>query len=411
MRLAIFTNKFPSECTFFARDVRALLEAGSTIDIYPIYPLDPNLWSNVPAILDEGRFPRSHVQQIPLTKCLTPVTHIPLDRKLLFFKDQLPIFFSATKYGFMPLAKSIYASLKAWGWACHAERNYDHIVAYWGNYAATSSYLFHRLTGQNSGFSIFLQAGIDLYRDQVFLRQKLLYADNIFAVCDFNRQFVQDLYPDIYPRLASKIHIYNLSLDLSEFSYLPQDRPAHKIVAVGGLVKLKGFDYLLSAVGQLANRGIEVHIDLVGDGEERAALQSLAHQLGIAEQVKFWGWVPFKEVKQAMLQATLLVHPSSDIGDSMPTVIKEAMALGTPIIAANVAAIPELLDHGRRGELVPPRDPKALARAIEKLLENEGLRRHYAELGRKYVESSFDLWKNGRRLASILQATQPMHHG
>lgn len=406
MRLAIFTNRFPSSCTFFARDVRALLEAGIELDIYPIYPLDSKLWRYVPDILNEHVFLRSHVHHITIRKSLIPTADISLDKTLIYFKDVISISCSAASYGFIPLAKSIYASIKAWGWAHHTKRKYDHILAYWGNYAATCAYLFHRLTDRNSAFSIFLHAGIDLYRDQVFLKQKLLYADNIFAVCDFNRQFVQELYPDIFQRISNKIHVYNLSLDLSEFPYSPHNRPERKIIAVGGLTKLKGFNYLLYAVHDLVSRGLEVEVDLIGDGEERNSLKLLADKLGIASRVKFTGWLPFKEVKNAMLQATILVHPSSDIGDSMPTVIKEAMALGTPVVASNVAAIPELLDDGKRGVLVPPRDSKALADAIEKVINNEPLRRHYSELGRSYAEKKFDLWKNGQYLANILNLTQ-----
>jgi glycosyltransferase involved in cell wall biosynthesis len=82
------------------------------------------------------------------------------------------------------------------------------------------------------------------------------------------------------------------------------------------------------------------------------------------------------------------------------------MALGTPVIASTVAGIPELLDQGRCGELVPPRDVKTLADAIEKLLSNEPLRRSFAESGRRYGEQQFDLWKIGQQVASILNSTK-----
>ena len=70
-----------------------------------------------------------------------------------------------------------------------------------------------------------------------------------------------------------------------------------------------------------------------------------------------------------MRRATLLVHPSIGLGDAVPTVIKEAMALGTPVVASAVAGIPELLDEGRCGVLTPPRDPVALSEAMERLLD------------------------------------------
>ena len=107
-----------------------------------------------------------------------------------------------------------------------------------------------------------------------------------------------------------------------------------------------------------------------------------------------------------MRQTTILVHPSIGLGDAVPTVIKESMTLGTPVVASNVAGIPELLDGGKCGILVPPRNVKALAGAIMVLLENTLLRRKYAEAARKYAEEQFDTSQNGRRLAEVLRSTK-----
>ena len=94
------------------------------------------------------------------------------------------------------------------------------------------------------------------------------------------------------------------------------------------------------------------------------------------------------------------------LGDAVPTVIKESMALGTPVVASNVAGIPELLDGGRCGMLVPPQNVEALADAIKTLLANTAMRRTYADAARKYAEEQFDLWRNGRRLARVLRSTK-----
>ena len=90
----------------------------------------------------------------------------------------------------------------------------------------------------------------------------------------------------------------------------------------------------------------------------------------------------------------------------MPTVIKEALALGTPVVASDVAGIPELLDGGACGVLVPPREPGRLADAIAGLLADDGRRRDLARAGRTFAEATFDMWRNGSRLAGILRATR-----
>jgi glycosyltransferase involved in cell wall biosynthesis len=265
--------------------------------------------------------------------------------------------------------------------------------------------VFHRLIGRSIPFSTFLHAGTDLYRDQVFLRQKLLYVDNIIVVCDFNRRFLREKFPDVFDALEPKIQVYHLGLDFAEFPHQPADRPPRRVIAVGRLEKNKGFDYLLSAAKQLIGRGFDVEIELVGDGGELRPLKALAEKLDIADKVTFRGWLRFDDVRAAMRQATVLVHPSTGIGDAVPTVIKEAMALYTPVIASDVAGIPELLDEGRCGVLVPPKDVGALARAIERLLSDEQQRTTYALAGRRYAEQTFDLARNGKWLAELLRST------
>jgi len=102
----------------------------------------------------------------------------------------------------------------------------------------------------------------------------------------------------------------------------------------------------------------------------------------------------------------MLVHPSCGLGDAVPTVIKEAMALGTPVIGSTAVGIPELLDQGRCGVLVPERQPDRLADAIAMLLRRGDVRDELARAGRAFAVRTFDLWRNGQRLADLLRATR-----
>ena len=130
----------------------------------------------------------------------------------------------------------------------------------------------------------------------------------------------------------------------------------------------------------------------------------LFRSLGIADRVRFRGWLAFAEVRRAMSEATVLVHPSDGLGDGLPNVLREAMALGTPVIASRVAGIPEALDDGRCGLLVPPRDVAALAGALERLLGDATLRHTLARRARQRTEEKFDMWRNGAQLAEHLRA-------
>jgi glycosyltransferase involved in cell wall biosynthesis len=225
------------------------------------------------------------------------------------------------------------------------------------------------------------------------------------VVCEFNRQFLSEHYSDVFTQISPKVHKYHLGLDFTEFQYDSNSRAERKILAVGTLEKYKGFDHLLRAGQIIGTRGLDYEINIIGDGKETNSLKRLAAELQIESRVKFLGWLPSHEVRTAMTRATILVHPSSGLGDAVPTVIKESMALGTPVVASNIAGIPELLDEGRCGILVPPGDPKELADAIQTLLTHEALRLRYADAARRYAEDTFDLWRNGQRLAEILRST------
>ena len=114
------------------------------------------------------------------------------------------------------------------------------------------------------------------------------------------------------------------------------------------------------------------------------------------------GWLPFAEARAAIRRAAVLAHPSIGLGDGAPNVIKEAMALGTPVAASRVAGIPGLLEEGSCGVLVEPRDPAGLAEALRSLLESPGEREALAQRARHRPRRRFDIWRNGRLLADAL---------
>jgi glycosyltransferase involved in cell wall biosynthesis len=406
LRLAVFTNQFPTRVsTFFARDMRGLIDAGIDVDVFPIYPLDPELWRYVPDILDENVLPRSKVHHITLSKSLWAPELFHLRKFSVFIRDIVSISASAISSGVEPFVKTNYVFPKAWMWAQQYGADYDHVLAYWGNYTATCAYLFHRLLPSSIPFSLFLHAGIDLYLNRVFLREKLLAANNIITCSDFNRSFIQEHFPDIWNVLSNKLHVHYHGLDFNAFPLEPNHRPSRKLVAVGRIDEWKGFEYLLHAMRELMRRGVDCELEFVGDGKEKSSLVKLAKVLEISEKVRFRGWVMSEEVPAIMSQATILVHPSSKLGDGVPNVIKEAMALGTPVIGSNIAGIPELLRGGELGVLVPPTDVTALADAIQDLLADGASRDKYAAAARRYAVENFNLWRNGAALANVLRSS------
>jgi glycosyltransferase involved in cell wall biosynthesis len=413
MRLAVITNQFPSRVsTFFARDMRALIEAGIEIDILPIYSLDPSLWKYVPEILSESILPRSRVHHIGARQAARQFRS-NLRESNGFLREARPVLTSARRFGLLPLAKTLYILPKTLAWARRYAGQFDHVLGYWGNYAGTAALLLARSVQPEIPFSLFLHAGTDLYRDQVYLPEKIEAARQVITCSDFNRAYLKQHFPALFPALDHKLHVYHHGLDFSEFPFTLADRQPDRVIAVGNFKKAKGFDYLLRAGKLLKDRGTPFTIEMVGDGEQRQELEQLAAELGITDQVIFRGWLPFDQVRTVMTHAAILVHPSAGLGDGVPNVIKEAIALGTPVVASDVSGIPEALAGGQHGLLVPPRDSAGLADAIERLLASPQLRAQFARDGRRYVEGKYDLWRNGRVLADTLlvpnQLEEPVH--
>jgi glycogen(starch) synthase len=140
-----------------------------------------------------------------------------------------------------------------------------------------------------------------------------------------------------------------------------------RILFVGRLVDAKGVSTLVSAFSRLETRGAE--LVLVGDGPRRAELEGLARRLGIAGAVRITGFVPHEHVPALLAAGDLLVLPSRY--EELGTVLVEALHAGLPVVASRVGGIPEVVEDGVTGLLVPPGDARALAAAIDAVLGDE----------------------------------------
>ena len=236
MRLAVFTSKYPARvATFFERDMRGLIEAGIDVDVFPIYPLDSSMWKYSLDVLNEEVLPREKIHHLNLAQVLRTSKPYPVRRLGTYLRDGAALNRAAVRYGVGAVAKTNYVLSKAWAWAQKHGNGYDHVLAYWGNYAGTCAYAFHRLIERPIPFTIWLHAGADLYETPVYLRQKLLYADQIVTCCAFNRTFLSEHYQDIFPAISPKINVCYHGVDFAEFPYQPDGHQPHKIIAVGRL--------------------------------------------------------------------------------------------------------------------------------------------------------------------------------
>ena len=148
-----------------------------------------------------------------------------------------------------------------------------------------------------------------------------------------------------------------------ELTARPRISQGPVVGSLGRLTEQKGYDVLVRSLAQLP----EVHAVIVGDGEERAPLEGLARELGVAERLHILGWQD--DPRSYLTSLDVFVLPSRFEG--FPLSIVEAMQAGLPVVAADVGSIAEALDDERAGTLVPPDEPEALARALRELLDDD----------------------------------------
>jgi glycosyltransferase involved in cell wall biosynthesis len=162
-------------------------------------------------------------------------------------------------------------------------------------------------------------------------------------------------------------------------------RPRRILLCVGALTDHKGHRYLLEALPPLFARHGDLLCVLAGDGELRHKLEDQARRLGIADRVRFLGHRD--DVPRLLAAADLFVLASHLEG--MGTSILDAMWFRLPVVATRTGGIPDAVEHGVTGLLVPPRDPAALARAIAELLEDRERARRFGAAGRERVARGF----------------------
>lgn len=157
---------------------------------------------------------------------------------------------------------------------------------------------------------------------------------------------------------------------------------------VGRLVPDKGGTFLLKAVARIAADLPSARFLFAGRGTEEEPLRREAASLGLSERVRFLGFR--EDIPEITAALDLSVLPSVDC-DASSAVLKEAMALGKPVVATDIGGAREIVEHGRTGLIVPPADPDALAQAIKQILQREDHGRSMGEEGRRRVKSEFSI--------------------
>ncbi len=393
MRIAYLVNQYPQTShSFIRREIRGLESAGHEVDRFTIRP-SPAL----PDPADEEERGR--------TRSILAQGDMSLGFALLASALGSPIrFFQAVRLAVRLGRRSDRGLLVHFAYLAEAcllarwTQRVQWLHAHFGTNSAAVAALCREVGGPP--FSFTTHGPVEFDRPEfIGLTEKIARASLVVAVSSFCRaQLFRWARFEDWP----KVELIHCGIS-KEFIGEPQrdGLDGHLFACVARLDEQKGHFILLEAARRLARRGLDFRIELIGDGPFRKKLQARIDDSGLSARITITGWLSGSDVRDRLLRSRCLVLAS--FAEGLPVVIMEALALGRPVIATSVAGIPELVEHGTSGWLVPAGSVEALEAAMERaLLADPAELERMGKAGAARVALEYDAATEAARLGTLI---------
>lgn len=285
-----------------------------------------------------------------------------------------------------------------WQLASHFRRIRPHVVHTHNTYAHIYGTLAARLSGVPVVVNTQHGRGCGIMpKNRQHFRIANRWTDSIVAVSEDSA--AQCRLDD--PRSSERImRIWNgIDVERFDFRLSPPAGERPTAISVARLSPEKDFATLLHAVAQVVREVPDFRLRLVGDGDERDALERLTDQLGLRNHAEFLG--ERKDVPALLEEAGFFVSSSRTEGVSLT--LLEAAAVGLPIVTTSVGGNPEVVEDGLTGFLVPPEQPSALAAAIVRMCHSRDRWADMGRLGRERVERHFEIERMVREYEELYE--------
>ena len=282
------------------------------------------------------------------------------------------------------------------------EKGIGHVHAHFGGMAARTAWMLEKLYGFSYSFTghandIFCENDFPVTNEMLVRDAKLVVTET-----DFARRWMKEKYPFARGRI---VRVFN-GVRTDGFAPRAPTGAVPRIVSVGRSVEKKGFADLIEACRLLRERGRTFECAIVGGGPLDTILETRIERANLGGHVRLLGPCAQAEVRELLASShvfALASVPESGGGsDNLPTVIVEAMLAGMPVVSTRVAGIPEMIVDGEDGFLVSPRDPSALAAAIEKVLADSVLATRMGAHGRESAVKKFAIEETTRAMKHLL---------
>ncbi len=400
MQIAYLVNQYPKVShSFIRREILGLEALGVTVLRYSVRDLESELVDAA----DQQEFDQTrYLLKSGAATLLKAVFTTAIARPVRFLQAlQLAVKVGwNSDRGLLLHAAYLAEACLLQQWLCAADVSHLHV--HFGTNSATVAMLCQILT--NIPYSLTIHGPEEFDKAKaIALSEKIHRAAFIVGISSFTRSqlFRWCDYSD-----WNKIHVVHCGVDdlflgqaLAPLPSTPQ------FVCIGRLSEQKGHLLLVEAASQLAAAGLSFKLVFVGDGPLRQKIEQIITQRHLEQHIEITGWATNAEVRQHLLQSQVMVAPS--FAEGLPVVIMESLALGRPVISTYIAGIPELVESGVNGWLVPAGDAVSLAAAMRQALHTplDQLTR-MGKSGRDRVEQQHRVGTEATKLLALFEKYQ-----
>ncbi len=278
-----------------------------------------------------------------------------------------------------------------------------HLHAHFAHSPASVAMFASLLSGLPFSFTAHAK---DIYTsDPRQLREKMAMAEFVITCTEYNRRYLKTLFDGASPRIYRVYHGIDTQLFSQHLNTSVKAQTPYHILTVARLTPKKGLSTVYRALKILKDKGVAFTHTLIGDGEDRRKILTVIKDLDLSAQASWLGTQPHEAVLEYYKRAHLFalgceVAPNGD-RDGIPNVLFESMAMGVPVVATNLSAIPELVDTEKTGLLVDPAAPEKMAAAMLRLLTDADLRARIIPAAQQRVVCDFDNKTLIRQLAAV----------
>jgi colanic acid/amylovoran biosynthesis glycosyltransferase len=382
-KIAYLLHRFPGVTdTFIRREIQWLRDAG--MDVHVVSVRTPTAHETTEQLMREWGAAMSFLLPAPVLGMLTAVATSAVSAPGPFLSAAWLACRTAkpgVKGAVMQLAYFVEAILTA---RIVKDRGITHLHNHIGDQSGTVTMLAAKLAGISysitfHGWPVFFNAENDRVGEKV---TRAVFTRSISHFCRSQLMFFARAHdPD-------RFKIVHCGIDTGAFTYRPPRPEVKRLLCVARISFEKGLGFLVEAVERLRRDGVEVELRLGGDGPDRAEIEAMIRQKGLAGHAKVLGFLTEAQVREELANADAFVLPS--FVEGVPVSAMEAMAVGVPVIATNVGGTSELVEHGVTGLLIRASDVDSVCAAVKRLGSEPGLAQRLSEAGRRKVEAEFE---------------------